>query len=861
MAATYGTLQEFKPDAESVKAYFERVALYFTANDVPAEKQVAILLSCIGAPIYSLLSDLFAPDTPGSKTIVNISEALSNHFEPQRSVITERFHFHKRSQAVDESVAVFDAALRRLAANCQFGDTLQDTLRDRFVCGLRHENIQRRLLSEKTLTYDRAIEIARGMEAADQDTRAFKSNPSPINKLVHDTPELKSDRQLSCYRCGRGNHSPANCKFRNSRCHACGKIGHIAPVCKSKSPVKPGVAPRQKKYPTNLVEAPIMASDESDSSDTDYKIHQLGKTSADPIIVSIQINGKMLDMEVDTGAAFSVISETTGKHIFARKKLNPSDLKLKTYTDENMVVTGTLNVRVHYTNQNKKLKLVVVAGNGPSLIGRNWLKYIKLNWNNVFAVRTAKFKPLRDLLQQHEKLFTNELGKIQPFTASIHVHPDATPRFFKPRPVPFAIKDAISQELKSLEQQGIITPITHSQWAAQIVAVPKRHGRFRICGDFKVTVNQALAVEEYPLPTTEEMFATLSGGKVFSELDLSQAYLQLPVNDASKPFLVINTHRGLYMYNRLPFGVASAPAIFQKTMETVLQGIEEQLCYIDDILVSSEDEESHLITLSQIFSCLEKHGFKLKMEKCEFLLSSIEYLGHIISSDGIQPVTSKIDAIVHAPTPNNVQQLRSFLGLTNYYGKFIPNLSALLHPLNSLLRTKQKWDWSSDCDKAFEEIKKQLTSAKVLTHYNPALELTLAADASAYGVGAVISHVLPDGNERPIAFASRTLTASERNYAQLEKEALALIFGVKNFHRYLYGRMFTLITDHRPLTTILGPKKGIPSLAAARLQRYCLRINILSSSDIQTSMLMPMDFPGCHCHLQLQRFPHHKKKG
>jgi hypothetical protein len=177
---------------------------------------------------------------------------------------------------------------------------------------------------------------------------------------------------------------------------------------------------------------------------------------------------------------------------------------------------------------------------------------------------------------------------------------------------------------------------------------------------------------------------------------------------------------------------------------------------------------------------------------------------------------------MHAPIPTNGNQLRSFLGIINYYGKFIPNLSALLHPLNSLLCAGKRWEWSPECDKAFKEAKNQLISAKVLTHFDPTQQITLAADASAYGIGAVISHVFSDGTERPIAFASRTLTASERNYAQLEKEALALIFGVKKFHRYLYGHRFTLITDHRPLTTILGPKKGIPSLAAARLQRWAL---------------------------------------
>ena len=185
-------------------------------------------------------------------------------------------------------------------------------------------------------------------------------------------------------------------------------------------------------------------------------------------------------------------------------------------------------------------------------------------------------------------------------------------------------------------------------------------------------------------------------------------------------------------------------------------------------------------------------------------------------------------AIVQAPTPTNLQELRSFLGLLNYYGKFIPNLATILHPLNELLQADRRWKWSEECAEAFQLAKKQLASSQLLTHYDPSLPIQMAADASAYGVGAVISHTFPDGMERPVAFASRTLSATERNYAQLEKEALSFVFGVKKFHQYLYGRRFTLIMDHKPLTAILGPKRGIPSLAAARLQRWAL---LLSAYD------------------------------
>ena len=201
---------------------------------------------------------------------------------------------------------------------------------------------------------------------------------------------------------------------------------------------------------------------------------------------------------------------------------------------------------------------MVVAGNGPSLFGQNWLKYIQLDWKQIASVRVNSHG-LQALLQKHDDLFKDELGTVKPHKATLHVKADATPRFFKPRPVPFAIKEAIGKQLDSLEKQGIIKKVCSSEWAAPIVPVPKKDGRFRLCGDYKVTINQAISVDQYPLPKPEDLFAN---GSRFTKLDLSQAYLQLKLDDASMQYVTVNTHQGLYQYTRLPFGVASAPAIY-----------------------------------------------------------------------------------------------------------------------------------------------------------------------------------------------------------------------------------------------------------------------------------------------------------
>ena len=400
----------------------------------------------------------------------------------------------------------------------------------------------------------------------------------------------------------------------------------------------------------------------------------------------------------------------------------------------------------------------------------------------------------------------------------------------------------------------MIEKVPFSEWAAPIVLVPKADGKVRICGDYKVTVNPVLDVDCHPLPKPQELLATLAGGKKFTQLDLSSAYLQLELEAESRNYVTVNTHLGLYRYTRLPFGIASAPAIFQRSMDSILQGIPSVICYLDDLLITGASDQEHLQNLQQVLSRLNEQGIKLKKEKCTFLQTSVDYLGYVVDANGVHTSAAKLEAIQKAPEPQNVSELRSFLGLLNYYGKFIPNLAALLRPLHVLLQHKQKWKWTKECAKVFQKAKQQLSSAPVLAHYDPQLPLQLAGDASSYGVGAVLSHKYPDGSERPIAYVSRTLLPSERNYAQLEKEALALVFGIQKFHQFIYGRKFTLLTDHQPLLAILGPKKGIPSIAAARMQRWAL---LLSAYQYVIVYRSTRDHANADC---LSRLPLQKKE-
>ena len=317
----------------------------------------------------------------------------------------------------------------------------------------------------------------------------------------------------------------------------------------------------------------------------------------------------------------------------------------------------------------------------------------------------------------------------------------------------------------------------------------------------------------------------LTGGRTFTKIDLSQAYLQVPLDEESKKYVVINTHKGLFRYTRLPFGISAAPGIFQRVMDNILQGIPGVVVYLDDILITGPTVRDHLESLETVLDRLMKAGLHIKKDKCTFLSSSVTYLGHKIDSEGLHPLPSKVRAVMEAPCPSNPKQLKAYLGLITYYAKFLPNLSSLLTPLYKLLQKDNTWKWGEEQQHVFEKSKELLTSSNLLIHFDPKLQIVLVCDASNYGIGAVLAHRMADGSERPVAYASRSLTKAEKNYSQLEKEGLSCIFGVTKFHSYLFGHPFDLVTDHKPLLALLNEHKPTSPQASARVRRWSLLLS------------------------------------
>lgn len=836
-----GSLSEFDPDKEKWENYKKRLDSWMRINKIKAEEKADVLLALVGPKAFELLVALCTPGEPSAKTYDQLTELLRKHYLSGTNELSESYAFDTRTQNENESVADYIVALKKLSIHSGFGaeEQVQKRLRNRLVAGVRAESIKNRLLSEgATLTWQKAMEISMSMDAAQQNSKMMRPMQTQEINRVQSNRGARSYRSRGkpkqhrrCYRCD-GDHA-GQCPFINEKCFKCNRVGHIAKACKTSqnNSQSQDHGSRQSsrgfgrgrgrghnkfhdKGRTNCVESVNTEEEVSYAS-----LYEVKQTASKEIKVNACVNDQDLTFTVDTASAVSIVGECFYHEHLRDQPLDEPEINLKSYTGHKVDLLGQVQVKVNYNKQEKTLPLVVAKGERTALFGRNWMKEIRLDWENIFHVSVSS---LQDMLQKYSSVFKAEIGEMKHFEARIELKPDSSPKFHKTRSVPYALTDGVKQELDRLEKIGVLQKIEKSDWASPIVVVPKADGKLRLCGDYKVSINSEVVDQPYPLPTAEDIFATLAGGCSFSKIDLSNAYLQVRVENKSRKYLTINTVKGLYEVMRLPYGIKTAPHIFQSIMDQVLQGIPGVCCYIDDILITAPTDEEHLRRLDIVLQRLDKYNICAKREKCSFMTPEVKYLGHILNKEGRHPLPEKVKAVQEAKEPENVSGLRTFLGMVNYYSGFIKNLSTLLAPLNNLLRDEVPWKWCTECKKAFLKVKRALSSDNILIHYDSKKNLILACDASPYGVGAVLSQLDSQGRERPIAYASRTLTKAENNYAQLEREALGIVFGVKKFHKYLYGRKFVLVSDNKPLITIFGPKTGIPTLAALRLQRWAL---------------------------------------
>ena len=385
---------------------------------------------------------------------------------------------------------------------------------------------------------------------------------------------------------------------------------------------------------------------------------------------------------------------------------------------------------------------------------------------------------------------------------------DAPPKRQPVRRTPFAVRGEVARQLREMQENDVISP-SSSPWASPVVLVRKKDGTLRFCIDYR-ELNSVTKADTFPLPRIDDLLDQLNRAKYFSTLDLAAGYWQVQVHPQSREKTAFVTHQGLYQFNVMPFGLRNAPAVFQRLMQRVLAGLNPEdgvpfnSVYIDDILVFSETFEDHLVHLKAVIERISAAGLKLKPSKCKFIRQTVEFLGHVLTPMGIRPNPDRVGAVQNFPRPKSVREVRQFLGLASYYRRFVKGFATLAQPLHSLTKANSRFNWTIDCQSAFDALKTMLLMSPVLSFPDFSRGFILETDASVKGLGAVLSQKGEDGKIHPVAYASRALSPQEQRYSVTELETLAVVWAVKHYLAYLYGHDVLVYTDHSAVRAVLN---------------------------------------------------------
>jgi len=605
-----------------------------------------------------------------------------------------------------------------------------------------------------------------------------------------------------CSRCGQSHKF--SCPAKGIKCHKCNLFNHFAKFCKTK-----------------MVNQVTLIENNSNDDDLLFIGSITDNNKNDVWQVVLKINNGDVNCQLDTGAQANIMSI----EIFNKMNLNlssivkQSNVKLMAFNSNKISTLGKSTIKCFYKQKYYLIEFFIVDFSCNTILGLETSN----NLNLISRINVINNSKEISILDEYEDLFEG-LGCL-PITYHIHLDTNIQPKIDPPRRVPFNMYDKLESELKDMVNMKVIKKVNApTSWVNSIVIVIKKNNKLRICLDPR-NLNKAIKRSHYPLPNFENVKSRLNGSCYFSTLDASSGFWMVPLDEESANLCTFNTPFGRYKLIRLPYGLNCASEVFHRVMTEHFSDIDGVFLYVDDLIIFAKNKEQHDLILKKVFERARQINIKFNKIKCHIGVQEVKFLGHIFNKNGVKPDNEKVKAI-NLPTPKCVKDLQRFLGMINYLGAYIPNLASESSILRDLLKKNSLWQWDENYEKAFCHLKNVISTFLVLNYFDCSKPITLSVDASQNAVGAVLLQ-----DNKPCGYASKSLTESQQNFAQIEKELYAIMFGCTKFHQYLYGQTITVQTDHKPLITLFTkPLHSVP----VRLQRMMLK---LQSYDLKVKFV------------------------
>lgn len=681
-------------------------------------------------------------------------------------------------------------------------------------------------LHSKTYTVPEKTQVSKNFSMSKsvptKQTQPFQSNVHKSDIKVEPGSSTGNNSTYfspSCFRCGEVGHRRNNCSLKDDiQCSSCNKRGHLEKACRSKS----------KSKVENEVE--IKMINEPKSKQKFFK--------------EVFVNNFKCEAFFDMGSDCSLVTENFVEIYNLQTFHLNTPINLIGFTSSTSIQVSkavAVSLKVDTVELVTVLYVIDTLSGCDMLIGRNFTEDNSIMYTRVGNSLT--FQPvetmcifeinanlkgkyagehnqlLNTILSKYPRCFSDDLstlGKTECVELDIELTSNK-PVCCRPYRMSESEKKITREITDDLLKNGIIRH-SNSPYASPALLVDKGSGGKRLCVDYR-QLNKITVKEKYPMPIIEDLIDRLQGCKYFTSLDLKSGYHQIKIKPEAIPKTAFITPDGHFEYLRMPFGLSNGPSVFQRLMNTVLGSLRfgKVICYMDDLLIATESLTENVACLENVLEILQNNGLTINLDKCSFFQNNITFLGYDISENGVRPSSKKLKAIEEFPTPKTVHQVRQFLGLINYFRKFIKNCAVLCSPLTKLLKNNAVWQWGPQQEQAVANVKNALIENAVLKIFDPRLPIRLYTDASRDGIGCIMVQVTQNG-EQPVHFYSRQTSTEEKKYHSFELELLAVVEGLQKFRHYLLGVEFKIITDCNAVRHALNKKEIIP-----RIGRWVLR--------------------------------------